>query len=146
MREHAVGELKEALSKTRDRGTQIEVIKQIGMLRDRRLGSVLLQAMPSYPSHCLVAFLRWGREAVPDCSRGMRGGAQDVKRWCTYVCRRVTNLDNYNPGPFEDWYVKEKKTIADDEAKWWREQAEKDFPVDPNDFKAFDRKLEEILQ
>ncbi len=146
MREFAVVELKEVLLKSRDRQAQIEAIKQIGMLRDRRLASVLTQAMAAYPAQTIVALERLGRESIPECLRMMRGGTPDQRKYCLHVGRRVSELDVYGPSPIEDWFLKNMKDFADDEAKWWKDQAEKDYPVDPGDFKGFDRKLEDVLK
>ncbi len=138
MREPAVADLKERLVKSKDRVVQIELLKQMGMLRDRRLAALLVQTMAMYLKESIIALLYTGREAIPDCSRVMRGGTPEQRKYCPWICRKVCEQDS----AFDEWYIKSREA----EEAWWREQAEKGFPVDPNDFRLYERKLEDLVR
>jgi hypothetical protein len=146
MRETAHKELRDAMARTKDRRAQGEILKQMGVMGDKRNAATLLQSLPGFKTHAVVGLIDLGGPAIPKVCEGIRSADADYKKYCTYVARRVTGLDRQNAADFEQWYQTSRKSLEEAEEAFWAEQAAKDYPVDPRSFNPYERRIEEIIR
>lgn len=144
LRPRSVDELRETLLKSKDRDVQLEAVRQLGMMRDRATLPALKIAMNGGRDLMTVAFNaieKTGGPAVPLLMEMLGDGSDEVRRLARILAQRITREEMTGVSQLQKWYAQYKRHIDDDEQAFWKGQEENDFPVGPDEFKIFDRKL-----
>ena len=144
LRPRSVDELRETLLKSKDRDVQLEAVRQLGMMRDRATLPALKIAMNGGRDMMTVAFNaleKTGGPAVPLVMEMLGDGSDEVRRLARILAQRITREEMTGVSQLQKWYAQYKRHIDDDEQTFWKGQEENDFPVGPDEFKIFDRKL-----
>lgn len=134
LRDGAGGRLKTALNRTRDRKLQRELLMQLAALRDPDLAPALVKAIPAFPSVAVNGLLLIGRPAIPAILKGFSTADQDVRKWSSWLCQQLTGIRRINASHFEEWWTKNRRKVADEEARWWAAQEAGGYPVDARVF------------
>jgi hypothetical protein len=138
-RDAAGKEIKDALTKSKDRRVQVELLKQLGVMGDKRNAPLLVAAIGNYRTTAVVGLIHLGKPALPRLIEGVGMGDADQKKFCQFAARVVTGTQGNSSVEFTNWYNQNRKQIDAEEEAFWAEQAEKDYPVDPRSFNEYER-------
>jgi HEAT repeat protein len=143
LRKSSVETLRETL-KTKDSKLAIETVKQLGMLRDKGALSSLRLALGGTGELKAVAFNaleKSGPVAIPMVLELMGEKNDEIRKLALILAQRITEDEIDGPAELQKWFAKNRKTVEDREKEFWKEQEEKEFPVSPEEFRMFERKL-----
>ncbi len=138
--------LLQALTKQKSPKVQSEILKQMGAVGDKAFAPILVKAIPSHTRDAVVSLLKIGKPGLQPVIEGCRSPEQETRKWCTWLCRKITGIEGFNAVRFEQWWVQNRKTVQDEENAWWVQQAAGGFPVDPASFQSYLMTLEELSQ
>jgi len=150
MRPGSLEELRNILLKSKERPVQIEAVRQLGVLRDRAAAPVLKVAMTAAATGalprellgpCVFALETMGKPAFPVLLEAMNDGNEDVRRNVRALVQRISGEALDGVSEASKWWQRNRKSVEDDELKFWKEQEAKDYPVAPDEFRIFDRKF-----
>lgn len=144
LRPRSVEELRETLMKSKERDVQLEAVRQLGMMRDRAALPSLKLALGGSRELMTAAFNaieKTGGVAIPLVMEMLGEGNDEVRRLARILAQRITREEIDGVSELQKWYAQYRRHIEDDEKTFWKEQEEKDFPVHPEEFRIFDRKL-----
>jgi hypothetical protein len=139
-------QLRDLLTRQRNPKLQMEILRQLGAVGDKASAPLLVKALSSYPRDAVVSLLKLGKPAVPAIIEGSRSEQAEMRRLCIWLLRKITGVNtSFNTVTFENWWVANKKQIADDEKTWWEEQAKHQYTILPAFFAPYDQPLEAIV-
>ncbi len=144
-RAFAVPQLRELLVRHKSPKLQVEALRQMGALGDKALAPMLVQAIPAYPRDAVASLLKVGKPGLPVIIEGARSNDPDTKRTCIALCRKITGVRQINLDHFEKWYLAHRKEVQEEEAARLEEAARAGFDVGPEEFAAYDLRLDALL-
>lgn len=142
----SASQLRDLLTRQRNPKLQMEILRQLGAVGDKASAPMLVKAMASYPRDAVVSLLKLGKPAVPAICEGSRSEQPEMRRLCIWLLRKITGVNtSFNTASFENWWVANKKQVAEDEKAWWDEQAKHRYAIPPGFFAPYDLPLEAIV-
>lgn len=144
LRPASIEELRETFTKSKSRDVQLEALRQLGMMRDRLALPTIKLALGASRDHLQVAFNaieRTGGVAIPLVMEMMGDGNDEIRRFARLLAQRITREEIDGVSELQKWFAQYRRHIDDDEKDFWKAQEERDFPVGPDEFLIFDRKL-----
>ena len=143
LRSKSVELLRETL-KTKESKLAIETVKQLGMLRDRAALPSFKLALGAPGELKAVAFNaieKSGPVAIPLVLELMGEKNDEIRKLALILAQRITQEEIDGPAELQKWFAKNRKLVEDREKDFWKDQEEKEFPVAPEEFRIFERKL-----
>ena len=150
MRPGSLEELRNTLLKTKERQVQVEAVRQLGVLRDRAAAPMLKVAMTAAATGalprellgpCVFALETLGKPAFPVLLEAMNDGNDDVRRNARALVQRISGEPLDGVSEASKWWQRNRKSVEEDELKFWKDQEARDYPVAPDEFRIFDRKF-----
>jgi hypothetical protein len=144
LRPKSLDELRDTLVKSKDKAVQLEAVRLLGMMRDRAALPSLKLALGGSRELMTASFNaieKTGGVAIPLVMEMLGEGNDEVRRFARILAQRITRESIDGVSELQKWYAQYRRHIDDDEKEFWKDQEEKDFPVGPDEFRIFDRKL-----
>jgi hypothetical protein len=149
MRPGSLEVLRDALIKSKDRRVQVEAVRQLGILRDRAAAPVLKFALTAAATGALPreivaasvsAFEALGKPAFPVLLDALGDGNEEVRRHARTLVHRVSGESLEGASEATKWWQRNRRIVDEEDAKFWKDQEAKDFPVSPDEFRIYERR------
>ncbi|HEY3226393.1 MAG TPA: HEAT repeat domain-containing protein [Planctomycetota bacterium] len=149
-RPRSIEVLREALLKSKDGATRAEVVRQLGVLRDRAVLPILKMTLvqgggaggsPDLFRVSIFAIESLGKACVPLLVELMGDSNSAIKRQAQALAKRITEEEVDGIDELQKWWARNRKYVDEEEKEFWKEQEKKDFPVGADEFRIFERRL-----
>jgi len=149
-RPRSIEVLREALVKSKDVAARAEVVRQLGVLRDRAALPLLKMTLvpaagaggsPDLFRVSIFAIESLGKASVPLLVELMGDPNSAIKRQAQALAKRITEEEVDGIDELQKWWARNRRYVDEDEKEFWKEQEKKDFPVGADEFRIFERRL-----